>query len=174
MKIYKYLRGYQWLNILLFPLRLSPLLIWATGLVSYCHRQAPKQTQKISPTTMWALREYPVLSTLPRRPCSMLLHVHQLLLKKIWLMNYIQSYDRFVCICEILEPDLFVFVSLMQRRYSEPNAYTDSPPSDPHTCDDIYDDVTSTENEQEVGESRHAFGINLQHPLSCSCVYSES
>lgn len=54
---------------------------------------------------------------------------------------------------EILEPDLCVFVSLMQRRYSEPNTYTDSPPSDPHTCDDIYDDVASTENEQEVGET---------------------
>uniref|UniRef100_A0A8C1UUA0 Actin filament-associated protein 1-like 2 n=1 Tax=Cyprinus carpio TaxID=7962 RepID=A0A8C1UUA0_CYPCA len=38
---------------------------------------------------------------------------------------------------------------LMQRRYSEPNTYTDSPPSDPHTCDDIYDDVASMENEQE-------------------------
>ncbi|XP_067224999.1 actin filament-associated protein 1-like 2 isoform X1 [Chanodichthys erythropterus] len=38
---------------------------------------------------------------------------------------------------------------LMQRRYSEPNTYTDSPPSDPHTCDDIYDDVASIENEQE-------------------------
>lgn len=38
---------------------------------------------------------------------------------------------------------------LMQRRYSEPNTYTDSPPSDPQTCDDIYDDVPSTENEQE-------------------------
>ncbi|XP_077056773.1 actin filament-associated protein 1-like 2 isoform X2 [Siphateles boraxobius] len=38
---------------------------------------------------------------------------------------------------------------LMQRRYSEPNTYTDSPPSDPYTCDDIYDDVASTENEQE-------------------------
>ncbi|XP_056124796.1 actin filament-associated protein 1-like 2 isoform X2 [Rhinichthys klamathensis goyatoka] len=37
----------------------------------------------------------------------------------------------------------------MQRRYSEPNTYTDSPPSDPYTCDDIYDDVASTENEQE-------------------------
>uniref|UniRef100_A0A671KHJ9 Actin filament-associated protein 1-like 2 n=1 Tax=Sinocyclocheilus anshuiensis TaxID=1608454 RepID=A0A671KHJ9_9TELE len=42
---------------------------------------------------------------------------------------------------------------LMQRRYSEPNTYTDSPPSDSHTCDDIYDDVPSTENEQEVGET---------------------
>jgi len=41
----------------------------------------------------------------------------------------------------------------MQRRYSEPNTYTDSPPSDPYTCDDIYDDVASTENEQEVSET---------------------
>ncbi|XP_051530630.1 actin filament-associated protein 1-like 2 isoform X2 [Myxocyprinus asiaticus] len=38
---------------------------------------------------------------------------------------------------------------LMQRRYSEPNTYTDSPPSDPNACDDIYDDVASIENEQE-------------------------
>ncbi|XP_051524052.1 actin filament-associated protein 1-like 2 isoform X2 [Myxocyprinus asiaticus] len=38
---------------------------------------------------------------------------------------------------------------LMQRRYSEPNTYTDSPPSDPNACDDIYDEVASTENEQE-------------------------
>ncbi|XP_050980357.1 actin filament-associated protein 1-like 2 isoform X2 [Labeo rohita] len=38
---------------------------------------------------------------------------------------------------------------LMQRRYSEPNTYTDSLPSEPNTCDDIYDDVPSTENEQE-------------------------
>ncbi|XP_056324890.1 actin filament-associated protein 1-like 2 isoform X2 [Danio aesculapii] len=38
---------------------------------------------------------------------------------------------------------------LMQRRYSEPNTYTDSPPSDPQNCDDIYDDVPSTETEQE-------------------------
>lgn len=40
----------------------------------------------------------------------------------------------------------------MQRRYSEPNTYTDSPPSDPQTCDDIYDDVASIDNEQEVGK----------------------
>lgn len=38
---------------------------------------------------------------------------------------------------------------LMQRRYSEPNTYTDSPPSDPQACDDIYDDVASIDNEQE-------------------------
>ncbi|XP_076154377.1 actin filament-associated protein 1-like 2 [Alosa pseudoharengus] len=40
---------------------------------------------------------------------------------------------------------------LMQRRYSEPNTYTDSPPSDLPGSDDIYDDVPSTENEMEEG-----------------------
>lgn len=70
------------------------------------------------------------------------------------------TYDHMIDLfLEILEPDLCVFVSLMQRRYSEPNTYTDSPPSDPYTCDDIYDDVASTENEQEVGET----------PLQCFC-----
>lgn len=49
---------------------------------------------------------------------------------------------------------VFVLLSLMQRRYSEPNTYTDSPPSDPQTCDDIYDDVASIDNEQEVGKKR--------------------
>ncbi|TRY85408.1 hypothetical protein DNTS_016097 [Danionella cerebrum] len=38
---------------------------------------------------------------------------------------------------------------LMQRRFSEPNTYTDNPPSGPENCDDLYDDVPSTENEQE-------------------------
>ncbi|KAI4872818.1 hypothetical protein NFI96_016137 [Prochilodus magdalenae] len=41
---------------------------------------------------------------------------------------------------------------LMQRRYSEPNTYTDSLPSNPHGADDIYDDVASIENEQEDGQ----------------------
>ncbi|KAL6475350.1 hypothetical protein MHYP_G00163900 [Metynnis hypsauchen] len=41
---------------------------------------------------------------------------------------------------------------LMQRRYSEPNTYTDTLPSNPHDADDIYDDVASTENEQEDGQ----------------------
>ncbi|XP_073723130.1 actin filament-associated protein 1-like 2 isoform X3 [Misgurnus anguillicaudatus] len=38
---------------------------------------------------------------------------------------------------------------LMNRRYSEPNTYTDRPPSDPQTCDDIYDDVASIDNDNE-------------------------
>ncbi|XP_028845029.1 actin filament-associated protein 1-like 2 isoform X2 [Denticeps clupeoides] len=41
---------------------------------------------------------------------------------------------------------------LMQRRYSEPNTYTDSPPSDLQCPDDIYDDVPSPENEQEEAQ----------------------
>ncbi|XP_030631035.1 actin filament-associated protein 1-like 2 [Chanos chanos] len=38
---------------------------------------------------------------------------------------------------------------LMQRRFSEPNTYIDSPPSDPQGTDDIYDDVASIGNDQE-------------------------
>ncbi|XP_062859131.1 actin filament-associated protein 1-like 2 isoform X2 [Trichomycterus rosablanca] len=38
---------------------------------------------------------------------------------------------------------------LMQRRYSEPNMYTESLPTNNHGSDDIYDVVASTENEQE-------------------------
>ncbi|XP_026880716.2 actin filament-associated protein 1-like 2 isoform X2 [Electrophorus electricus] len=40
---------------------------------------------------------------------------------------------------------------LMQRRYSEPNAYIDNLPLDNQGSEDIYDDVASIENEQEDG-----------------------
>lgn len=33
--------------------------------------------------------------------------------------------------------------SLMQRRYSEPNAYIDALPSTPQNPDELYDDVAS-------------------------------
>lgn len=32
----------------------------------------------------------------------------------------------------------------MQRRYSEPNTYIDTLPSNPHNSDELYDDVTFT------------------------------
>ncbi|XP_066520607.1 actin filament-associated protein 1-like 2 [Hoplias malabaricus] len=41
---------------------------------------------------------------------------------------------------------------LMQRRFSEPNTYTDTLPTNPNGSDDIYDDVASTENELEDGQ----------------------
>ncbi|XP_072522865.1 actin filament-associated protein 1-like 2 [Salminus brasiliensis] len=51
---------------------------------------------------------------------------------------------------------------LMQRRYSEPNTYTDSPPSNPNGSDDIYDDVASTENEQEDGQEGSSELVNTE------------
>lgn len=47
----------------------------------------------------------------------------------------------------------WIFFSLMQRRYSEQNMYTESLPTNNHDSDDIYDDVASTENEQEVSKT---------------------
>ncbi|KAK3529550.1 hypothetical protein QTP70_031969 [Hemibagrus guttatus] len=41
---------------------------------------------------------------------------------------------------------------LMQRRYSEQNMYTESLPTNNNDPDDLYDDVASTENEQEEGQ----------------------
>ncbi|XP_060795910.1 actin filament-associated protein 1-like 2 [Neoarius graeffei] len=41
---------------------------------------------------------------------------------------------------------------LMQRRYSEQNMYTESLPTNNNGSDDIYDDVASTENEQEESQ----------------------
>ncbi|KAM9461934.1 actin filament-associated protein 1-like 2 [Clarias gariepinus] len=41
---------------------------------------------------------------------------------------------------------------LMQRRYSEQNMYTESLPTNNNCSDDIYDDVTSIENEQEESQ----------------------
>lgn len=46
---------------------------------------------------------------------------------------------------------------LMQRRFSEPNTYTDNP-SDMAGLDDIYDDVASTENEMEEGQENGSCG----------------
>lgn len=41
----------------------------------------------------------------------------------------------------------------MQRRYSEQNMYTESLPTNNNDSDDIYDDVASIENEQEVSNT---------------------
>ncbi|XP_067344342.1 actin filament-associated protein 1-like 2 isoform X2 [Channa argus] len=38
----------------------------------------------------------------------------------------------------------------MQRRYSEPNTYIDTPPSIPHTSDDLYDDVASLADPEDA------------------------
>ncbi|KAM9336162.1 actin filament-associated protein 1-like 2 isoform 2-T2 [Symphorus nematophorus] len=42
---------------------------------------------------------------------------------------------------------------LMQRRYSEPNTYIDTPPSIPHNSDELYDDVASIADPEDAEES---------------------
>ncbi|XP_070782688.1 actin filament-associated protein 1-like 2 [Enoplosus armatus] len=41
----------------------------------------------------------------------------------------------------------------MQRRYSEPNTYIDTPPSIPHNSDELYDDVASIADPEDAEES---------------------
>lgn len=41
---------------------------------------------------------------------------------------------------------------LMQRRYSEPNTYIDTPPSIPHDSDELYDDVASIADPEDAEE----------------------
>ncbi|XP_034049362.1 actin filament-associated protein 1-like 2 [Thalassophryne amazonica] len=43
-------------------------------------------------------------------------------------------------------------LSLMQRRYSEPNTYIDNPPTASHNSDELYDDVASIGADPEDGE----------------------
>ncbi|KAG9338338.1 hypothetical protein JZ751_025895 [Albula glossodonta] len=58
--------------------------------------------------------------------------------------DYVDS-ERISCIVNAARTSMY----LMQRRYSEPNAYTDSLPVAPNITDDIYDDVASLDNEPE-------------------------
>ncbi|KAI1887215.1 hypothetical protein AGOR_G00203880 [Albula goreensis] len=65
--------------------------------------------------------------------------------------DYVDS-ERISCIVNAARTSMY----LMQRRYSEPNAYTDSLPVAPNITDDIYDDVASLDNEpEESTESSH-------------------
>ncbi|XP_011604547.1 actin filament-associated protein 1-like 2 isoform X1 [Takifugu rubripes] len=50
---------------------------------------------------------------------------------------------------------------LMQRRYSEPNTYIDTLPSNPHNTDELYDDVAFTADPEDTEESSLA-DSNLQ------------
>ncbi|XP_076008122.1 actin filament-associated protein 1-like 2 [Genypterus blacodes] len=52
--------------------------------------------------------------------------------------DYVNS-ERISSIVHAAKTSLY----LMQRRYSEPNTYIDSPPSIPHNTDELYDDVAS-------------------------------
>uniref|UniRef100_H3DNI8 Actin filament-associated protein 1-like 2 n=1 Tax=Tetraodon nigroviridis TaxID=99883 RepID=H3DNI8_TETNG len=57
---------------------------------------------------------------------------------------------------------------LMQRRYSEPNTYIDTLPSNPHTSDELYDDVAFTADPELDG------GAGPERPSASCWVPSES
>uniref|UniRef100_A0A8C5HKG4 Actin filament-associated protein 1-like 2 n=1 Tax=Gouania willdenowi TaxID=441366 RepID=A0A8C5HKG4_GOUWI len=52
--------------------------------------------------------------------------------------DYVNA-DRISCIVNAAKTSFY----LMQRRYSEPNAYIETPPSIPHNSEELYDDVAS-------------------------------
>ncbi|KAJ8386558.1 hypothetical protein AAFF_G00168840 [Aldrovandia affinis] len=60
------------------------------------------------------------------------------------MYDYVDS-ERISCIVNAARTSMY----LMQKRHSEPNTYTDSPPVVPDATDDIYDDVAMTEPERE-------------------------
>ncbi|KAJ8264717.1 hypothetical protein GJAV_G00152970 [Gymnothorax javanicus] len=62
--------------------------------------------------------------------------------------DYVDS-DRITCIVNAARTSMY----LMQRRFSEPNAYTDGLPVVSGVTDDIYDDVAVTEPESDLQES---------------------
>ncbi|XP_029934373.1 actin filament-associated protein 1-like 2 isoform X2 [Myripristis murdjan] len=63
--------------------------------------------------------------------------------------DYVNS-ERISSIVNAAKTSLY----LMQRRYSEPNTYIDSPPSISHTTDELYDDVASIgADPEDVDES---------------------
>ncbi|XP_029311861.1 actin filament-associated protein 1-like 2 isoform X2 [Cottoperca gobio] len=62
--------------------------------------------------------------------------------------DYVNS-ERISSIVNAAKTSLY----LMQRRYSEPNAYIDNPPSMPHNSDELYDDVASLADPEDAEES---------------------
>ncbi|XP_047464894.1 actin filament-associated protein 1-like 2 isoform X2 [Mugil cephalus] len=60
---------------------------------------------------------------------------------------------------------------LMQRRYSEQNTYIDTPPSAPHDSDELYDDVASLADPEDVEEINRSNceDVNVQeHSETCA------
>lgn len=117
------------------PPRLRHQQTWVTGWASCCHRWEPRPTQRSWHTTTSTRRGSPASSMLPRLPYSNVFpfspHKKEIVLDLyvgvIFKGNYV-----YMCVC-----------SLMQRRYSEPNTYIDTPPSISHNSDELYDDVAS-------------------------------
>ncbi|XP_028331270.1 actin filament-associated protein 1-like 2 isoform X2 [Gouania willdenowi] len=62
--------------------------------------------------------------------------------------DYVNA-DRISCIVNAAKTSFY----LMQRRYSEPNAYIETPPSIPHNSEELYDDVASIADPEDAEES---------------------
>ncbi|KAM6964671.1 actin filament-associated protein 1-like 2 isoform 2-T2 [Tautogolabrus adspersus] len=62
--------------------------------------------------------------------------------------DYVNS-ERISSIVSAAKTSLY----LMQRRYSEPNTYIDTPPSISHNSDELYDDVASINDPEDAEES---------------------
>ncbi|KAI5103321.1 actin filament-associated protein 1-like 2 isoform X5, partial [Silurus meridionalis] len=80
--------------------------------------------------------------------------------------NYVNS-ERISSIVNSAKTSMY----LMQRRYSEQNMYTDSLPTNNDGCDDIYDDVASTENELEESQDGNSEVVIDQEPDENDRVY---
>lgn len=62
--------------------------------------------------------------------------------------DYVNA-ERISCIVNAAKTSFY----LMQRRYSEPNTYIESPPSNPHNSDELYDDVASIADPEDAEET---------------------
>ncbi|XP_074518706.1 actin filament-associated protein 1-like 2 isoform X2 [Halichoeres trimaculatus] len=62
--------------------------------------------------------------------------------------DYVNA-ERISCIVNAAKTSLY----FMQRRYSEPNTYIDTPPSISHNSDELYDDVASLADPEDTEES---------------------
>ncbi|XP_051274492.1 actin filament-associated protein 1-like 2 isoform X2 [Dicentrarchus labrax] len=62
--------------------------------------------------------------------------------------DYVNA-DRISSIVSAAKTSLY----LMERRYSEPNTYIDTPPSIPHNSDELYDDVASIADPEDAEDS---------------------
>lgn len=118
-------------------LRLRRPQTWATGSASCCHRRGTRRTPRSWRTTTSTPRGSPPSSLLPRLPISEI------------LVTFQQAAVPLLCVGTLFKPGFCVCVffvclsSLMQRRYSEPNTYIDTPPAISNNSEELYDDVAS-------------------------------
>lgn len=78
-----------------------------------------------------------------------------------------------MCSNVLLTHLLFRLFSFMQRRYSEPNTYIDTPPSISQNSDDLYDDVASIADPEVCSALQNTFKFEnsgTSGVLSVDCI----